>query len=135
MQYVGERNGRLVAVGTGDTVSGVTVWVSDDGLAWRRDDNTALGADGTWIRELVAGREAFIVVGSSDDSETNMVAWASLDGESWGLVPRQPALDGVEAAGPNVAGWIALDDGSVIAVGSRWDMEAGELAPVTWLIR
>ena len=134
MRDVAERSGRLVAIGSGDLESGTSVWTSDDGLAWTRHSATALGADDTFVDRAMAGPTGFIVVGSTGDADTSVIAWTSLDGEVWARVPGQPALDG-GAAAPDVAGWIAAGDGSIVAVGSRWDMEAGEQAPVAWRIR
>ena len=134
MWDVAERDGRLVGIGSGESESGISVWTSDDGLAWRRHSATALGADGTFVNLITAGPAGFIVVGSTGDTDRSVSAWTSPDGDAWARVPVQAALDG-GAAAPDVAGWIVRGDGSIVAVGGRWDMEAGEQAPVAWLIR
>lgn len=134
MRDVAERDGRLVAIGSGETESGTSVWVSDGGRTWQRHSATALGAADTFVARVIAGRDGFLVVGSTGDAGMSTFAWTSADGAGWARIPALPALDG-DAEVPGLEGWIRRSDGSIVAVGRRWDVDAGEPVPVTWLIR
>jgi actin-like ATPase involved in cell morphogenesis len=113
----------LVAVGRdlsddpGDGDGGI--WRSDDGSAWRRAATAGLGgpgrqelnrlvrlADGRW---LALGRQM-------RGAQMTPAVWTSPDLSSWTEADGHPAGPG---GVPSVWGLAVLDDGSVVAAGSR----------------
>jgi hypothetical protein len=95
------------------------VWTSQDGEAWTRIPDIALGGDAEFVgmNSVIAGGPGFIAVGwdfNRERFEGNAVVWTSVDGDSWQRVPAQgtefsraqmqdiaPYIDGYVAVGAN----------------------------------
>ena len=114
--------GWLIAGSTGGTPPGPgggaesgngskgAVWVSPDGATWHAATVTGQGS-GTELRELYAGSDGLIAVGSLEGDKTGAL-WTSADGETWSLAPADDygsyhtfpmATDGQRIAGDSYA--------------------------------
>jgi hypothetical protein len=103
---VASHGDRQVAIGLAPPVGGGTganallesaVWVSDDGLAWRRlpllpEAPTSLGASswGTGFTTIVASDAGWMITAFDSSS----MAWTSRDGLAWKPLHGQPAIWG-----------------------------------------
>jgi hypothetical protein len=79
-EHIAERDGRFVAIGSQGEEwrpEGARVWVSDDGLTWRRIEVDLLGA-----LTLDAGELGWVLTGFPDE-DTGLQMWVSTDGEAW----------------------------------------------------
>jgi hypothetical protein len=60
----------------------------------------------------------------------NILVWISTDGgATWAVVPDQNAFAGIDNS---VRAVTESPDGGLVAVGHRWDFEAGHMVPVAW---
>jgi hypothetical protein len=103
---VASHGDRQVAIGLAPPVGGGTganallesaVWVSDDGLAWRRlpllpEAPTSLGASswGTGFRTIVASDAGWLITAF----DSSGMAWTSRDGLAWKPLHGQPTIWG-----------------------------------------
>ncbi|MCB2224991.1 MAG: hypothetical protein KQH83_12575 [Actinobacteria bacterium] len=120
----------LVAVGS-DPSSGVAraaVWVSPDGTAWSRVDETAdfgAASGGAWMHDATLYRDGILAVGAADDGQGRDVAvWTSEDATTWTRVPLPLAA----AGGNQTADAVTLTPDGVVAVGwADWPDGSGGL--------
>ena len=88
-------------------------------------------AEGQSVDRMAALGETLVATGTESlEGVANILAWISADGgASWTRVPPQEAFAGI---GNRVRGVTVSPDGGLVAVGQRWDFEAGHMVPVAW---
>ena len=123
--------GRTFTETVEETVHQAAAWRSDDMVAWTPApfvpdlDLHGLNLDypHEGIRDIVAGGPGYVAVGNDSDGA---VIWTSPDGLAWHRVASLPGAD--DAVAHDI---VALDDGSLVAVGnSRY--AAGPSAARAW---
>jgi hypothetical protein len=117
--------GGFVAGGShDDPIAGHTsgaIWLSSDGLAWRRVSADASFA-GTRVLGLAAGENTLVAVGTSgDETHGNAVVWVSHDGLRWDRL-ASPALNAgiMRAVTADSAGFEAVGLGSADDQAEAW---------------
>lgn len=121
----------FVAVGAESGGGGATgregaVWMSIDGIAWRR---TAVPDPGDWMHDVVAGGPGLVAVGSAQPGtgeEQKAAVWTSTDGTLWTRV-----ADGPEFANGLIGAVVNAPKG-LLAVGDTLDAKTGALHPMSW---
>ena len=132
MLDVAERAGRFVAVGEAVDSDSARIWLSDDARTWRRLELNDT-ADGVRFTRVLATEAGFLALaGLAGEAGPAVRVFASRDGSTWSPADPSTGLDDLDV---HVAAWTTFDDGALVAVGDRWDREASEPVPVTWLIR
>jgi hypothetical protein len=132
----------LVAVGSdqpGDDVpagpsSDAAVWTSVDGITWSRvPQNEAVfaGTGGQRMTAVIATDRGLVAVGSDGGgygTRSDGAVWTSTDGVSWSRVAHDEAVFG----GTRMSSLTAADPG-LVAVGSDWLGENGDVDAVVWV--
>jgi hypothetical protein len=78
----------LGRLGTGQRSTGSVAWISDDGVAWHRVDDSALA--GGLVNGLAMDADGALVAVGSDPDEREAVVWRSADGgAAWERAPRE----------------------------------------------
>lgn len=125
MQAVVAWQGGFVAGGShDDPAAGHTagaIWVSSDGLAWRRVSADA-SFGGTRVLGLAADAGTLVAVGTSgDETHGNAVAWVSHDGLRWDRVASPALTAGImRAVTTDSAGFVAVGLGSADDQAQAW---------------
>jgi hypothetical protein len=121
-----EYGGRLIAVGYAlepdvggldlaeDWASDAAVWVSDDGVEWRRVEDPDLESADRFglIHQVVAGPAGLLAVGATlpSSGEDSLILWSSPDGEEWDRVAEIGGVGGFPVVGLD-DGWLAIGNG------------------------
>jgi hypothetical protein len=113
----------FVAVGVdGDRAA---VWMSEDGLTWRRvspDQAAFVGEGNLGMSDVVAVESGYVAVGTESivtegDAERRAVAWVSPNGTDWIRVAHDPAVFG-DYSEDLVMSAVAAGPEGIVAVGS-----------------
>lgn len=127
-------------VGVGWAGGRAAVWVSSDGVDWRRvpHDDAVFGTSGE-IRHVVGASFGLVAVGAAaagEGADEEVVAWVSPDGSEW---TRSPLGHGAEAFALDYLGWantrldvVAWED-LVVAVGALDRDGDWTYRPAVWI--
>jgi hypothetical protein len=139
MRAVAPWHGRFVAAGSTEDRTGTptaSVWVSDDGLAWRRASvpgaarATALGITASASRLVVVGETGDADdgdAGATGDTGTSVPAvWVSADAETWNRV-ESPGLDAgsMRAVASLPSGFVAVGAAAADDAAAAWTSADG----------
>ena len=114
VEHVATSGRRIVAIGTSRAEPQAAepktlVWLSDDGLAWRRSDAAGQAFTASFRPEGIAGAPSGFVAWGRSSSGVQHLA-VSADGESWTDIGFAGAYPGTVVGGvsPWRGGWVAL---------------------------
>ncbi len=126
----------LIAVGSspgGEFVPTAAVFISSDGLNWRRVTPHNSDFDNKVMTDVMTFAGGYLAVGGDFFNTGLMTAWTSPDGETWRRSPHPP-----EETDPDVANMTAealtTAAGSIWAAGRDFDArrDAGDGIPAIW---
>lgn len=111
LHSVAVSNGRWVVVGqvngTSPMPAGPAAWWSEDGVAWT--EASIDSASGESLVNVVAGRDGFIAIGSTDGTVAKAISfWTSADGKSWhreSAMGPFPGAASFAGDGNRIIGW------------------------------